>query len=159
LNKAVFLDRDGVINIERGEHTFRIAEFEFVDEIFESLKILQQKGYLLIIITNQSGIAKGLYNFEDLKIVHNYMLEKFSEHGVQITDIYFCPHFTELGKCICRKPDSLMLEKAIARYQINPSASYFIGDKKRDIDAGEKCSVPVFLIEPNTSILKICEKI
>ncbi len=159
MNKAIFLDRDGVINIERGTYTYKINDFNFVPGIFESLRIFQKEGFLLIIITNQGGIAKQLFTINDLEKLHNFMLEKLKNEKIHITEVYYCPHYTELGKCICRKPDSQLIEKAMARFNINPKLSYFIGDNDKDVSAGEKAGLNTIKISQNQNILEITRQI
>ncbi|MEP7170595.1 MAG: HAD family hydrolase, partial [Bacteroidota bacterium] len=138
MNKAIFLDRDGVINKDNEDYTFRISEFAFTEGLFEALKTFQEKKYLLIVITNQAGIARKIYTHENLEQLHNYMQQQLLENGIHLTEIYYCPHYTETGRCICRKPDSSLLEKGIARFDIDPMQSYFIGDRDRDMEAGNK---------------------
>lgn len=158
MNKCIFLDRDGVINKERG-YVFRLEDFVFTDDIFSSLKKLQEAGFIFVVITNQSGIAKGLYRHEDVKVIHNYMLKTMQENGIFITEIYYCPHHPDVEPCICRKPDSGMLEKAIARFNIDVTKSWFIGDKERDMQAAEKAGVKPIIIEPDRTLNEIAEKI
>ena len=159
MNKAIFLDRDGVINRERGQHTWKVDDFEILPNVFEALHIFQDKGYLLIVITNQSGIARGLYNHKAVNDLHEYLRKQLSQNGVNLTEIYYCPHHEDYGNCLCRKPKSLMLEKAIARFDIDASQSLFIGDKERDTRAGEKVGVKGILIEANTSLIPIAESL
>jgi D-glycero-D-manno-heptose 1,7-bisphosphate phosphatase len=123
------------------------------------LKAFIDKGYLLIVITNQGGIAKGLYTHQDVETVHNYLMETLAKEGIHITDIYYCPHHPDQGKCLCRKPGSLMLEKAIARYNIDAGKSYFIGDNDRDITAGNAVGVNTILIPPNTPLTTLIDKV
>ena len=161
MNKAVLLDRDGVINRERNDYTFRIKDFEILPDVFEALNLLQKAGYLLIIISNQSGIGRGLFKIEDTEKMHGYLLEKLRENGIRIEEIYYCVHHPETGSCLCRKPDSLNVEKALARFNIDPAASFFIGDKERDVLAGEKVGVKGILIESNASLvgaIQLCLK-
>jgi len=159
MNKAIFLDRDGIINNERGKYTYKIEDFTFVNGIIKNLISFQKAGFLLIIITNQGGIAKQVFNLSDFEKLNNYMLTELKKENIEISDIYFCPHHSDLEKCICRKPDSLMLEKAIAYYNIDPAKSYIIGDKLSDIEAGEKVGIKGFLVEPNVNIKYIVDKI
>ena len=154
MNKAIFLDRDGVINREDG-YISRVEQFIINDGVVDALKYFQQKGYLLIVITNQGGVAKGLYHHIDVDKIHGYLVEKLEQAGIKLTAIYYCPHHPVIGKCLCRKPDSLMLEKAIARFDIDASKSYFIGDHDRDIEAGKKAGVNTIKIDANSSLLKI----
>lgn len=153
MNKAVLLDRDGVINRERNDYTFRIEDFEILPDVYKALQLLQKAGYLLIIISNQSGIGRGLFKIEDTEKMHGYLLDKLKEENIRIEEIYYCVHHPETGSCLCRKPDSLNVEKALARFNIDPSLSYFIGDKERDILAGEKVGVKGILIESNSSLV------
>jgi D-glycero-D-manno-heptose 1,7-bisphosphate phosphatase len=155
MNKAVFLDRDGVINKEIGDYVYRKADFAFNDGIFENLIRFQQQGYLLIVITNQGGIAKGLYTHADVAILHEYMTEMLSSKGITITDIYYSPHHPDFGNSLSRKPESLLLERALARYNINPALSYFIGDNDRDIVAGEKAGVKGIKVSANANLSSI----
>ncbi|MCB0381036.1 MAG: HAD family hydrolase, partial [Flavobacteriales bacterium] len=141
LRKIIFLDRDGVINVERGDYTYKIEDFKFVDGLFSALEKLKQRGFEFVVITNQGGISKKIYNHNDLFLVHSHMREQFTKHNIPLLAVFYCPHHNEIEKCICRKPDSLMLEKAIAKYQIDVSNSYFIGDSERDILAAQKVNV------------------
>lgn len=158
MTKAIFLDRDGVINKEIG-YVYRVEDFFLTGDIIESLKKLQDAGFIFIVVTNQSGIAKELYTHEDVELIHAYMLSLMKENGISIAEIYFCPHHSDVEPCICRKPDSGMLEKAIARFNIDSSKSFMIGDKERDIQAAEKAGVKGILIEADSPIKGIAEKI
>lgn len=152
-NKAIILDRDGVINRERNDYTFRIEDFEILPDVFKALKLLQDAGYLLVIISNQGGIGRGLFKIADTEKMHAYLLDKLKEENIHIEEIYYCVHHPETGSCLCRKPDSLNVEKALARFNIDPALSYFIGDKERDTMAGEKVGVKGILIESNASLV------
>lgn len=153
LSKAVFFDRDGVINRERGEYTWRLEDFTINDGLIEFMKHAQQKGYLLIVISNQGGIQRGKYTLQDVEIAHNYLKDELRKNGVELTDIYICPHHDKTERCFCRKPQSIMLEKAIARFNVDVSQSLFFGDSARDIDAGNAVGVKSIWIEPNSSLL------
>jgi len=157
MNKAIFLDRDGVINKERGEYTWRLSDFEFNLGLFEALKKLD--NYLFIVITNQGGIAKNIYAHSDVEKTNTLMIKTFAENNLELTNIYYCPHHTDFGKCLCRKPNSLMLEKAIAKYNIDVKKSYFIGDTQRDIDAGNKVGLNTIKINPNDNLLDYINQI
>lgn len=158
MKKAVFLDRDGVINRERGEYTWRLEDFEILPGVVEGLKTLQDKGYLLIVITNQAGIAKGLYAHADVDNAHGKLKDELNKAGVELTEIYYCPHHTDYGKCLCRKPGSLLVEKAIARFGVDAANSVFIGDKPRDIEAAENAGVKGVLVEANTNFVEILKQ-
>ena len=137
--KALFLDRDGIINQERGTFTWRKKDFVLVQGILELGQYAQQKGYQLAVITNQSGIARGLYDHGDVDTLHAYMAELFAEAGINIAEIYYCPHHPVFsGKCFCRKPGSLMIERAAAKLRADPNRSFMLGDKERDLIAGKR---------------------
>lgn len=147
--KAVFLDRDGVINHEVGDYIMRLEDFKILPHVFSGLKKLQDAGYLLIVITNQGGIAKGLYTHQTFQAMHHFLDVELAKHQVTLTEVFYCPHHPFSGECLCRKPGSLLVEKALSKYHINPANSWFIGDKQRDIDAGNAAGVNGILIEPN----------
>lgn len=150
-NKAIFLDRDGVINFERG-YTHRLEDFQILPDLFEALRKFRAEGFLLVVISNQSGIAKQLYKQEDVEVLHEYLLKELQKAGIQLEEIYYCVHHPDVSRCICRKPDSLFVEKALARFEIDPKRSFFIGDKERDVQAAEKAGVKGILIHENTSL-------
>jgi D-glycero-D-manno-heptose 1,7-bisphosphate phosphatase len=158
MNKAIFLDRDGIINTERG-YTHRLEDFILLPDLMESLQFLQRKGYLFIIVTNQSGIAKELYTQENVEEIHAYLLNEFKKNNIAISEIYYCVHHPDVSRCICRKPDSLFVEKALARFEIDPAQSYFIGDKDRDVEAAAKGGVKGILVPSNTSLKTILNQI
>jgi D-glycero-D-manno-heptose 1,7-bisphosphate phosphatase len=157
--KAIFLDRDGVINRERGDWTYLLEDFKILDGVIEALKEFQKKNYLLIVISNQSGIAKGIYTKEQPDYLHLHLERHLNNHGITLTEFYYCPHHPDVSKCLCRKPDSLLLEKAIARFNIDASLSYFIGDAERDVAAGKKTGVKTIKVEPNSSLLEIVNQV
>jgi D-glycero-D-manno-heptose 1,7-bisphosphate phosphatase len=137
--KAIFLDRDGVINIDKG-YVYKKEDFIFAPDVFEVLRYFQSKGYLLFIVTNQSGIARGYYSEEDFLNLTEYMTDEFAKNGVKITKLYYCPHAPE-ANCPCRKPNPAMLTKAQREFDVDMSASYLIGDKASDIEAGLRAKV------------------
>ena len=152
MKKIIFLDRDGVINVERGEYTFSVEDFIFVDGLFSALKKLQQNGFEFIVITNQGGISKGIYTHQDVQQLNNLMKAAFKNHQLKLLDIFYCPHHNDVEKCICRKPDSLLLEKAIAKYNIDINKSYFIGDSDRDINSAHKVGVKGIKVNKNDNL-------
>lgn len=149
LQKAVFLDRDGVLNQEVGDYIKQPNDFKILPFIYQGLKKLQDAGFLLVVITNQGGIAKGFYNQQTLNTMHGFLEAELAKHQITLTEIFYCPHHPDSGNCLCRKPNSIMVEKAVSKYQINPTQSFFIGDKQRDIDCGNAVGVKGILIEPN----------
>ena len=140
-NKALFLDRDGTVNIEKN-YVYKIKDFEFIDGIFELIKSYQKKEFLIFIVTNQAGIARGYYTEKDYKKLTNWMVEQFQKNGIKITKVYHCPHHPEItGPCECRKPNPGMILDAINEFNIDPVNSVLIGDKKSDILAGENAGL------------------
>lgn len=154
--KAVFLDRDGVLNKELGDYVCRVEDFKVLEHNFEALLELQKRGYLLIVITNQGGLAKKWYSEDTLQKMHCHLRETYTAAGINLTEIYYCNHHPEYNsKCLCRKPGSIMLEKAVARFNIDASASYFIGDRERDVLAGEAAGVTGILINSDQPINEV----
>jgi len=154
-NKAVFLDRDGVLNREMGDYVCRVEDFHLLDN-YDTLKTLQDKGYLLIVATNQGGLAKGWYSEEDLAAMHNLLKEMYAQHGVEFTDIFYCPHHPNFtGDCDCRKPKPGLLLQAIEKHNIDPAKSYFIGDRERDVEAGTAAGVKGILVNSDQPISEV----
>lgn len=137
--KALFLDRDGVINEDFG-YVYEIDKFIFKNGIFEAVKSFADSGYVVVIVTNQSGIGRGYYTLERFSELCEYMLGKFNEHGVKIAKICFCPHAPE-EDCDCRKPKPKMMLDAARELKIDLKNSVMIGDKDSDVKAGESAGV------------------
>lgn len=136
MNKALFLDRDGVINFDK-KYVYKQEEFEFIEGVFEACRYFQNLGYLIIIVTNQSGIARGYYTEKDYKILTAWMLERFVEEEIKITKVYYCPHHVGYThECDCRKPQPGMILKAQEEFEIDLTQSKLVGDKVSDIKAG-----------------------
>jgi D-glycero-D-manno-heptose 1,7-bisphosphate phosphatase len=152
MTKAVFLDRDGVINKEIGDYAYKEKDFVINEGVLEFLQFLTDKQFIIIIISNQGGIGRGIYTKETVEKLHNRMLSYFSANRVTIHEIYYCPHHPETGKCLCRKPESLMIEKAIARFSIDREQSFLIGDTERDIQSAGKCGIRAIQIKPNENL-------
>jgi len=159
MNKAVFLDRDGVINRKGGSYyIFKKEEFIFNPGIKEALKYFCSKDYLLIIITNQGGIARGLYTAAELEELHGMMVEELGRDGIMITGIFVCPHHPDVEPCDCRKPGTLLFEKAMVKFDIDPSSSYMIGDSEIDIIPAEKLGIKAILVPTNGNIMELIVK-
>ena len=146
MNKALLLDRDGVINKEIN-YLHRIEDVEFIDGVFEACRIFQQHDYLLIVITNQAGIARGYYTEEDFQRLNTWMLERFREHGVEIARTYYCPFHPTEGKgtykrdSFDRKPNPGMILQARDEFNLELDACILVGDKESDIEAGIRAGV------------------
>jgi D-glycero-D-manno-heptose 1,7-bisphosphate phosphatase len=142
-NKCVFLDRDGVLNEERGDYTYKPADFVVIPGVVEALQALKARGYLLVVVTNQGGIAQGLYTRADVLACHDKLQQAC---GGIIDYLYYAPAHPSVSASLARKPDSLMLERALARFRIDPGQSWLVGDRLRDIAAARKAGVPAILV-------------
>lgn len=135
-NHAIFLDRDGVINKEVN-YLSNPDDFEFIPGSIEALKMLKNKGYFLIIITNQAGIARGYFTEEDLHRIHEKMNQILLENNIILDDIFYCPHHPDLtGFCGCRKPKPGMILEAQKRYNLDLVNSFMVGDTLNDVKTG-----------------------
>ncbi|MGP1449954.1 MAG: D-glycero-alpha-D-manno-heptose-1,7-bisphosphate 7-phosphatase [Wolinella sp.] len=140
LKKALFLDRDGVLNVDTG-YLYRASEWIFMDGIFDVLRFFKERGFLLVLVTNQSGISRGYYSERDFIEISYFMQHELkSALGFGLDKIYFCPHAPNSG-CECRKPNSGMILRAILELGINPEESWMIGDKPSDIFAAKGAGV------------------
>ena len=139
MKKAVFLDRDGVINVDKG-YVHKIEDFEFTKGAIKALKYFQSLGYMLIIVTNQSGIGRGYYTLKDFQKLTTWMKNRLKADGIEIKEVYFCPHSPD-EKCTCRKPEPGMILKAAKDYDIDLKKSWMIGDKKSDIEAAKRAGI------------------
>jgi len=151
MSKALFIDRDGVINVDK-VHVFRREDFKFTERIFDICRKYANDGYYIIVITNQAGIAKGLYSEEDYQNLTAWMIEQFKLQGIPISKVYHCPHFPEItGPCDCRKPEPGMILQAVKEFDLDISECILIGDKESDLEAGRRAGIPeenLFLFDP-----------
>lgn len=138
-SRAIFLDRDGVINIDK-QYVCKIEDFEFTEGIFDLLRFLRANGYLLIVVTNQTGIGRGYYTQEDFEKVTAWKVAQLRREGIEIDAVYHCPHAPE-SACACRKPSPKMLLDAQRAFNIDMSRSWMVGDKQSDILAGKEAGV------------------
>jgi D-glycero-D-manno-heptose 1,7-bisphosphate phosphatase len=153
MNKAIFLDRDGVLNHEIYDYITKVEDFEILEYQIPVLKRLFDEGYLLIVITNQGGIALKRYTEAELATMHEMLKDAFKQKGAEIAAVYYCPHHPTVGgECKCRKPASGMILDAIELYNIDPEQSIMIGDKPRDVEAANGAGVRGILIEPDEQI-------
>mgnify|MGYP004636300029 CR=1 FL=1 len=149
MNKAIFLDRDGTINVDKN-YLYKIEDWEFIDGVIEGLQILQKLGFKLIVITNQSGIARGYYTENDAHKIFNYMIDELEKYGVIIEKVYYCPHLEE--NCECRKPKLGLFYQAQKEYDIDLAKSYAIGDKIRDLAICEKEETKGFILNSKEEV-------
>lgn len=153
MNKALFLDRDGVVNVEV-DYLHTVDKFIFIDGILDLCKHYQNSGYIIVIVTNQSGIARGYYSENEYQLLTDWMVNEFAKNGITITKVYHCPHHPEItGECECRKPKPQMLLWAKDEFNIDMSHSLLIGDKERDIEAALNAGVQeTYLFDENSYI-------
>ena len=156
--KVAFLDRDGVINKDPG-YLYNISDFEFTDDCVEGLKTLQEKGYALIVVTNQSGIGRGYYSEEDYQTLTRWYIDELSAHGITITDVFHCPHSPDTD-CDCRKPKPGLFIQAREKYpEIDFSASLMIGDKLSDLEPADTMGISTLvLVESDNQDKKIANQ-
>jgi D-glycero-D-manno-heptose 1,7-bisphosphate phosphatase len=144
--RCLFLDRDGVINAAppEGEYIWRWEEFRLLPEAVSWIRLFKAAGYLAIVITNQRGIARGLYSHDDLAALHEKMRADLAAQGAIIDDIFYCPH--EEGTCDCRKPRPGLVREAQQKWDIDLGGSLLIGDSERDRLLAEGCGIPFALV-------------
>jgi len=157
LQRACFLDRDGVINVDEG-YVGSLERFRFIPGIFEALQKLQQRGFVLIVVTNQSGIARGYYTQADYEKVTRYMLEEFAKRGIEIAAVYHCPHHPD-EDCACRKPKPGMIERAAREHDIDLASSWLVGDKMSDIEAAQRAGIKNVVLLDNKRLIDVVEEI
>ena len=142
MRQAIFFDRDGVLNEEVG-YLYEVERFKWIDGARDAIKLCNERGFLTVVVTNQSGIARGFYTAREVDNLHAYMQKSLAEVGAHIDAFYYCPHHPE-GKipefsivCDCRKPKPGLILRACAELDINPAQSILFGDSKRDIEAAQ----------------------
>ena len=152
MNRAVFLDRDGTLNVEI-HYLYKTEDLKFIPGIIEAIRYWNNKGYIVVVVTNQAGVARGYYREDDVIRLHDYINRQLNLSGAHIDAFYYCPHHAEYGigkykvECNCRKPKTGMLDRAIADFNIDVRESYLFGDKQSDIEAGEKAGIRSFLVD------------
>lgn len=150
--KAVFIDRDGTINADKG-YVSKIENFELIPGVLEALKLLTNHGIKMYIITNQAGIAKGLYTEEQYHVLTEYMVNFFKKEGIKIEKVLYCPHHPEgvvpeyTRNCNCRKPNTKLFEDVIKQNGYLKSELILIGDKNSDIEAGNRLDIVTYLVQ------------
>lgn len=156
MKKAVFLDRDGTINVDKN-YIYRIEDFEYIEGAIEGLKLLQDNNFILVVITNQSGIARGYFSEEQYLELNDWMLNDLSKKGIYIAATYYCPHHPAAKVvrykkvCSCRKPGTELFERAIAELDIDTDKSFAIGDRERDLSICDATGVKGFLLNTDSN--------
>lgn len=149
--RAVFLDRDGTINVEKN-YLHKIADFEFIPGAQKAIKKLKDAGFLVVVVSNQAGIARGYFDEQAVEKLHQHIQVELAVYGTSIDAFYFCPHHPDEGLgvyklvCDCRKGNPGMLLQAAQAYDIDLNSSYMVGDKLADIEAGERAGCQSILV-------------
>ena len=148
MNKCVFLDRDGVLNVERGDYTWELDDFVIPDSVPNAIERIKEAGFQAIVVTNQAGLSKGLYDRKQMNACHDKLQQTV---GDLLDKIYYSPYHPSVTESLTRKPDTLMLEKAQAKFDIDMRASWLVGDRERDIKCGKQMGLKTILISDQKS--------
>ncbi len=145
LSNIIFIDRDGVINVDLNGYVTRPEDFRFEASAVSAMKTLGEKGYGIIVISNQAGVGDGVFSYEQLQSVHQFMMGSLKQNGVSVLATYYCLHGKQAG-CSCRKPKTGLFEQAAGDFYFVPADTFFIGDKAGDIEAGKKFGLKTVLV-------------
>lgn len=162
IKPAAFLDRDGTINIDKG-YVFRSEDFEWNFEAPEAIKFLNENGYHVFIITNQSGISRGFYSEKDVESLHDFINKELNKKSAHIDDFFYSPFHPDFSirkyenYAHLRKPDTGMLELANKKWEIDKNSSFMVGDKEIDVECGKRFGIKSFLYESG-SLLKFIQE-
>ncbi len=149
---VLLLDRDGVLNRERGMHTWELSDFEILPGVVPALRDAAASGYRFAVITNQSGIGLGLYGHAAVRTLHAELCRSLGSQGIRLEEVLYCPHHPSRGRCLCRKPGGLLVERALARMGMSAARAWFIGDRERDMEAARSVGVRGLLVEANSDL-------
>lgn len=147
VSRFVLIDRDGTLIVER-HYLSDPKDVELIPGVAEGLRQLREKGFGLIVITNQSGLGRGFFDQVCLNLIHKRMCELLAAEGVYLDGIYVCPHIPE-DNCLCRKPRTGLVELAVKEFNVDLQASFVIGDKLSDIELGKRIGATTFLVRSN----------
>jgi len=154
MTKAIFLDRDGVINQERKDYVKKLDEFIILDKTSDAINIIKNHGFLVIIITNQSPINRKLLSVETLNKIHEKLQSYLERYDTSFDQVYFCPH-TPSENCECRKPKPGLILQAVIDFQIDLSESYMIGNSETDIHAAKNAGCKGILLKKDQTLLEV----
>jgi D-glycero-D-manno-heptose 1,7-bisphosphate phosphatase len=150
--RCLFVDRDGTINVEKA-HLYRIEDFEYIPRALDALRLVTEHNVKTYIVTNQAGIAKGLYGEDDFKALTVKMLDDMRAHGIEIAEVLYCPHHPQATvaayrmACACRKPNAGLLQQVVDKEGYCPDSMALVGDKNSDIEAGRQLGIATYLVE------------
>ena len=156
--KTVFVDRDGVINQERSDYVKSISELEIYPNVAKNIKLLKDAGFLVIVITNQSAVNRGIITHEIVSQIHDSIQDHLKKYGTFLDGFYYCPH-TPNENCNCRKPKPGLLQQAILELNVDLNSSWMIGDSDSDIEAADSVGCKAIKINDNFSLDNAVEKI
>ena len=156
--KTVFVDRDGVINQERSDYVKSISELEIYPNVSKNIKLLKDAGFLVIVITNQSAVNRGIITHEMINQIHNSIQDHLKKHGTFLDGFYYCPHIPN-ENCNCRKPKPGLFQQAILELNIDLNSSWMIGDSDSDIEAADSIGCKAIKISDNFSLDNAVQKI
>ncbi|MFB6258237.1 MAG: D-glycero-alpha-D-manno-heptose-1,7-bisphosphate 7-phosphatase [Flavobacteriales bacterium] len=159
MKKGLLLDRDGIVNREIGRHVYLEDDLHILPDIGDFLQKAMELGFTIVIVSNQSGIGKGLYDHDTVEHLHHRIREELQKKGVEIADFFYAPHHPNTGNSLIRKPEPLMIERALAKHGLDPSRSLFFGDKGSDKEAGERAGIRSILVESNSSLLPYIDEL
>lgn len=152
--QAIFFDRDGVLNEEIG-YLWEVEKFKWIDGARDAIRFCNERGLLAIVVTNQSGIARGLYTAREVDKLHDFMQKSLSEVGAHIDAFYYCPHHPEFsGECDCRKPKPGLILRACEDFNINPAQAIMFGDTERDIEAAKAAGLRAGILFTGGNLLE-----
>ncbi len=158
LHKAIFFDRDGVINKERKDYVKTVAELEIFPNIVIPIKKLIKMGFLIVVITNQSAINRGFTTHHDVSDIHSRIQQFLQKNDARIDKFYYCPHKPD-EHCVCRKPNPGLILRAVSELKIDLQKSWMIGDNETDVEAAVKAGCKYYKINSNDELPVIVDKI
>jgi D-glycero-D-manno-heptose 1,7-bisphosphate phosphatase len=153
----LFLDRDGIVNIEKGHHVFRHEQFDINESVVDLLHQARTLSMRCVVVTNQSGIATGKYQHQDVRALHRSLREFLRRIGLSLDAIFYSPHKEGFGRSLSRKPGSLMIERGLAMFRGDNSRSWLVGDKPRDVEAAQAVGVGAIEVEANSDLKPVAQ--
>lgn len=154
MRKALFLDRDGVINHDPGDYTYSLDEFIILPTVMEALQLAVSKGFELVVVTNQAGISRGLYTKQEVDRIHDFFQSECKKNNVEILEFFYSIHHPDICNSLSRKPSGLWVERACAKYKFDKDASVMIGDRDRDVQCANAAGVRGIQMEKNGDLLE-----
>ncbi|MDR1274208.1 MAG: HAD family hydrolase [Odoribacteraceae bacterium] len=157
---AVFFDRDGTINSDEGlYYVYRPEDFHFNPGVVDGIRRLNEAGFLVFVVTNQGGVAKGLYTEAQVDALHDYMLAELDKGGAHVDRVYYCPHHESVAPCRCRKPSPYFIELAMRQFNVDTGAACLIGDSPRDMEAAAAAGITGILVPKNSDLTPVIDRI